>query len=708
MTGLKLKSENGNFLIKGEKFSSVQVKEAAILDVQEKKTGILEFSIASDEPYERWWGTEVLSHKEGAVNLVRLNNSANILYNHNRDDYIAVCLRGWIQDGKTRVETLWNLENPDYALPRRIYEDVNAGILKNSSVGYEINEITFKDVDKNHEIGEATLWTPFEGSIVTVPADYTTGVGRAKYFDLGKQENHPGHQNQKNSEDSLTDSGVNWEELTQKINQVTDTVNNFISEVKNMGDEENSSTQTLEVTREEDISNERERSQAIFAAGHKYNCPDLAQEALQKGWSVDQLRSQILQNQQQQKPVARTNHQPLGMNEAEKKRYSFLDAIRCAEKKQRTGFVAEIHDELVKKQKEQNVNYKDNGNVLIPVYDLGINKQNVNDVYRQMSRSASDRNYLASLYQRDQMIGSPQFGGDLVETQLLEERFIDIFRNSSKMRQMGMQSLTGLVGYVDIPKQTSGAIDGSSVYWVGEDEAVGKNTAEFGLVKFRPKNVGAYMYMTRSMLLHGSIGMENFTRRELAIALALGMDKAAIDGSGTANQPLGIVNTGGVNPIIFGADGAEPNWQKIVQFETKIAVANADERTMGWIVNAKTRGELKSREKFPGTTGQTLWQSANNMSNQGYINGYRAGVTNQIRGDYTKGTGTGLSGLIFGDFSRLICAEWGSYELAVDPYDKFLEAGLRVRIIHTCDIQVLQEKAFSVATDLATPYSDAA
>ena len=71
-----------------------------------------------------------------------------------------------------------------------------------------------------------------------------------------------------------------------------------------------------------------------------------------------------------------------------------------------------------------------------------------------------------------------------------------------------------------------------------------------------------------------------------------------------------------------------------------------------------------------------------------------------------KGTGSGLSAVVFGDFSRLICGEWGTYELAADPYHKFLAGGVRVRIIHTCDIQVTQEKAFSVGTDLATPYSN--
>ena len=443
-------------------------------------------------------------------------------------------------------------------------------------------------------------------------------------------------------------------------------------------------------------------------AGHQYNCPELASTALSEGWSVEQLRSKILENQQTQKPVARTNHDPIGMNEKERQNYSFIEAIRCAMEKKPTGFVKEIHDELVKKQKESNREYRESGSILIPVNDININRQSVAMGYRELSKSAQLRNYLNAIYQRDQMVADPLLGGNLVETDLLEERFIDIFRNKSIMRQMGMQSLTGLTGYVDIPKQTAGAVDGNYVYWVPEDTDVGLIASQFGLVKFRPKNVGSYMYVTRSMLLHSSIGMDNFVRRELAIALALGIDKAAIDGTGTNDMPLGILNTPGVNQIIFGANGGAADWAKLVQFETKIAVANADERTMGWLVNPKVRGDFKSTQKFPGTDGTTLWQNANVANNAGYINGYHVGVSNQVPGNLTKGSGTNLSAAIFGDFSRLICAEWGNYELAADPFDRFLAGGVRVRIIHTVDTQVTQEKAFSVATDLDTPLSNAA
>ena len=596
------------------------------------------------------------------------------MFNHNRDDYLGVIEKAWLDDGK-----LINIVRFDtHELAERILKSVKDGIIRNVSIGYIIDELVLvKKSNDDINTYRATKWTPLETSLVTVPADASVGIGRS-YFDLQPRIEHSSNK----GESSGMVENTKTDEMPTEI----------------------------EINEADVLKAERERTSAILAAGQRYGCQELAEKAIQDGLSIEQARSLFLDkiNDGKPQPVARTN-QPLGMSRQERKRYLIINAIRAAldgEWKENC-FEKEIHEALVKQAKETR-NYKETGNILIPGNDLDVSPEDALDGFEQLSRSAATRNYLQRVMQRDQQVGDPLFGGNLVETELMTERFVDIYRNRSIMRQMGMTSLTGLVGNVDIPKQIAGVTDGTSVYWVPEDADVGQIDAQFGLVKFRPKNAGSYMYVTRSMLLQSSIGMDNFTRRELAIALALGMDRAAIEGTGTNDEPLGIINTPGVNPIIFGPNGDVATHPRLVSFETKIAQANADERTMGWAMNPKMRGELKSREKFPGTTGQTLWQEARLGTNRGYVNGYRVGVSNQVPGNLVKGTGTGLSALIFGDFSRLVCAEWGTYELAADPYHKFLAGGVRVRIIHTCDIQVTQEKAFSVATDVATPYSDAA
>lgn len=57
-------------------------------------------SFSSEEPYNRWWGTEILSHTDNAVDLDRLNSIGVVLYNHNRDKVIGKILRAWVDGNR--------------------------------------------------------------------------------------------------------------------------------------------------------------------------------------------------------------------------------------------------------------------------------------------------------------------------------------------------------------------------------------------------------------------------------------------------------------------------------------------------------------------------------------------------------------------------------------------------------------------------------
>ena len=45
-------------------------------------------SFSSEEPYSRWFGLEILSHSDGAMDLTRLNSIGVVLFNHDRDKVI--------------------------------------------------------------------------------------------------------------------------------------------------------------------------------------------------------------------------------------------------------------------------------------------------------------------------------------------------------------------------------------------------------------------------------------------------------------------------------------------------------------------------------------------------------------------------------------------------------------------------------------------
>lgn len=148
--------------------------------ISEEKRQV-ELSFSSEEPYERWFGIEILSHSDGAVDLTRLNEIGCLLFNHNRDKVIGRIDEAWIQDGKGKALVTFDED----AESDVIYQKVLKGTLKGVSVGYRVDSWEEVAAGKTSSDGRfkgpcsiALKWMPLEISIVSVPADATVGVGR--------------------------------------------------------------------------------------------------------------------------------------------------------------------------------------------------------------------------------------------------------------------------------------------------------------------------------------------------------------------------------------------------------------------------------------------------------------------------------------------------------------------------------------------------
>ena len=131
----------------------------------------LTFSFSSEQPVRRHFGDEVLSHKEGDVDLSRLNTGGLLLFNHNRDQVLGRINEAWLDGDRARATIRW----ASNSLAKEIRKDTENGIYSSISVGYQINEM------EQQEDGSmrATSWTPHEISIVTIPADTSIGIGRS-------------------------------------------------------------------------------------------------------------------------------------------------------------------------------------------------------------------------------------------------------------------------------------------------------------------------------------------------------------------------------------------------------------------------------------------------------------------------------------------------------------------------------------------------
>ena len=161
-----------------------------------------ELSLSSEEPCRRWFGDEILSHDVEAVDLSRLQEIGVVLFNHDRDRVIGRVLDVRLDEVTRKLRATIQFDEDEES--ERIYQKVRSGTLRGVSVGYAVDVWESVEAGAKSSNGRftgpwevATRWTPYELSIVSVPADATVGVGRSYV------ENGDGNMDEQNKDNGV-------------------------------------------------------------------------------------------------------------------------------------------------------------------------------------------------------------------------------------------------------------------------------------------------------------------------------------------------------------------------------------------------------------------------------------------------------------------------------------------------------------------------
>jgi hypothetical protein len=123
---------------------------------------------------ERW--VERLEVSAEAIDLTRLNSGAPLLDTHSSyalGDVVGVVERAWVDGGKGYATVRFS-ERPEVA---GVMRDVATGILRNISVGYMVDQWEIAEASgARAQLRTAKRWTPYELSLVPVPADAAAQV----------------------------------------------------------------------------------------------------------------------------------------------------------------------------------------------------------------------------------------------------------------------------------------------------------------------------------------------------------------------------------------------------------------------------------------------------------------------------------------------------------------------------------------------------
>lgn len=614
---------------------ALQFERAAIDD--EKRTATVAF--ASEMPFDRWWGREILDVSPTGMRMGRLATGANLLVDHDTRDVVGVVES--VELGADRVARAV-VRFGRSARANEVWEDVRDGIRRNVSVGYMIHAAKLIETDDNdNDTYRVTDWEPYEVSLVSVPADPSVGVGRNL---AGRTAPAPTPLSAPAAADPAAQA-VGHPPAADRAAPAALTPTQSPAERPIMSD--------IQVT---ERNHAAEISQ-LAATVQGFDARELALRSIQAGHTVEQFQAEVLR-QMANKPLAAD----IKLSEREAKQYSYVRAIAAAMARAEgtavSGFEAELSADL---ERQLPANAKRHGGIFVPM--------------RLEQRAAiSEALYNVSTK-----------GSSTVFTQAGE--FIDLLRNQAIAVQLGAQVMAGLTSPVSFPKQTGAA----SAYWMPENDGtdVTASNATLGSVSLTPKTLQATTAFSRQLMAQSSIDVEQFIRNDLAASHALAWDRAVLHGSGSSNEPTGIYTAGSVNSI---AMGGTPTYGKLIDMVTEVLKDNALMGNLAFATTPGMAGKLAQTVVAASTDSRMIWTG---QLNDGQVVGYRAVATNQVSA--TLGSGSD-HGVIFGNWGDVMIGTWGALEIVVDPYALKKQGMIEVTSFQLADIALRHPQSFCKAT----------
>lgn len=399
---------------------------------------------------------------------------------------------------------------------------------------------------------------------------------------------------------------------------------------------------------------------------------------------VDNLETQVTQERQNGDSASeRFQFQDPGSGpsgeEKELQNYSFIEAIRQAsEKGPYTGLVAEMHQEGQKEAKEAGISLKGSGSLVIP---------------HAVLKNKKMKGFESQQIRNDVTAGTA--GTKTIETEGID--FVSLLRARLILSQLGARFVTGLSGNIPLTNQTAGFNFG----WAATENATAsESTSTYSQQTLSPNRGTGFMDVSNQWLIQTSPEIERALVEDILNGTRVGIETAAVNGSGSSGEPEGLLQKSGIGAVYAGgaagsgtnANGAAQAYDDWVNLPKEVQIDNADMGALAYLTNPKVKAQAMLT-KIDSGSGIFIWDKMVAMNSN-------IGISNIVPSDLSKGTSDDLSPLIYGNFQDLWIGQWGGLELMTNPYTKAKDA-ITELILHVyVDVAVRREESFAAVKDI--------
>lgn len=372
------------------------------------------------------------------------------------------------------------------------------------------------------------------------------------------------------------------------------------------------------------------------------------------------------------------------------------DALRALTGDSRVnGQVRELSDELAKKQ-PANVKLQGGGaGILMPMAAFFGTRQPQDQIRNVITTSSG--------------------GTGLMFVEHADRDLVERLRENLDVGRLGAEIVADIDGHkLTIPRVKTSP----TLHWVAEGGALTNSDGSIDAITMDFHTAGVLTTISRETMMTSAPRADAAIRRDVGGVLRQGIDRAAVSGPGTGNQPKGIlghfpadttdVQDGEIHPVVGGTNGGVPDWEKINQFRELVESSNGivNPQNAGWLITAKLARKLRTTVRVSGTDSQMI-MDPDQLATEGreVLCGYpchSSRASTSLDDALTKGSSSAGSSAVFGDFSSLALGFWGVIEIMLNPYgdDDFKKGNISLRAFMHMDVALKQPKSFAGTKDL--------
>lgn len=259
---------------------------------------------------------------------------------------------------------------------------------------------------------------------------------------------------------------------------------------------------------------------------------------------------------------------------------------------------------------------------------------------------------------------------------------IDLLRARTVVTQLGARTVPMESATLKLPRLTGDP----AAAWQAEAAAYSEDDPELDSVTLTPKRLGALVKLSDEVSEDSDPALVgDVLAQSLAASFAVELDRAALTGSGSSNEPVGVANQ---SSILTKTSAGDPNWALLVAGRVALLGANSD--CSGFVLNPAT---LSTVEDTAASDGHFVAPPAS-LANVPRL------ATSAVPVDL--GTGSDETEVFAGRWSDLLVGVRVGLEVRVlnELYAASGQVGVRARL--RADVQVAHPKSFWLATGVST------